>query len=541
MKLRPLKLMPLTNFTSPLLLFSVCVGMSLVINHDKLALSEVKGIIHSLGLAILCFGLLRIAARVLLVRILLALLIGLEFFLQLTYQTSMSVSIVMSLLNAPMSEAVSFINQYGWALLLALISMGLLITLPIRPSPLLTVTSSALGLGYLLIPLLLQLPGIYRDEFYVDYLNKGTSRGHSTTFSQIEYSLHKLSPRFPMFTSVIALLDSATFLGMQIDSHSSWQQVSRGDNAPHLLVLGIGESLRAANLSLYGYERNTTPQLASLQRSQNLQVFNQVYAAGTNTWNSVPAIMTHSQDLPDMSKSIIHLAKDAGYETFWLSNQAALGQWDFSITSLANQADHQFFVSTDAGGSQYDEVLIPELASAIASSDKPKLIVLHFYGSHMTFSDRYPAKFAHFNSANSELDQYDNSVLYTDYIQQQIINLVTKHKGQYLYFADHGLGEPNGPIALKHDVRTPPDIDSLRVPMFTTPSITNHLNSAQAVPLFHFECIFTRWADISAKEISDNNFCEKAINAEHLTFLDANMKVQTQLLPAKLSAKLTLK
>ncbi|MBV7315682.1 phosphoethanolamine transferase [Shewanella sp. NIFS-20-20] len=452
-----------------------------------------------------------------------------NFFLQLSYQSSLSVSILMSMMNAPWQEMGSFISQYMGILGLSMALTAFLGLMPISADRRMTFVSVFIGFGYLFIPSLLQLPSVYRNELYIDYLNKGTSRGHSTLFSQVEYTLHKLSLRLPMLTSVIALSDSVTFLTMQVNTQSTWQQVERLPHAPTLLVIGIGESLRAANMSLYGYSRDTTPKLMAMR--DQLHIIRHAYAAGTNTWNAIPAMLTHGQGLPDLSQSIIHLAKDAGYQTFWLSNQAALGQWDFSITSLAKQADHAYFTSDELGGSQYDGVLLPQLSAAITATDQPKLIILHFYGSHMNFTDRYPQAFAQFSSASQLVDQYDNSVLYTDTLQHQLIELVLQHEGKYMFFADHGLGDPHSSIPLKHDVRRPPALDSLHVPLFMTPDPLLSIAEDAPLSLYNFECLFAQWAGISALQLSQDDFCQQSLASNILLYFDANMELHTDQLP----------
>ena len=65
-----------------------------------------------------------------------------------------------------------------------------------------------------------------------------------------------------------------------------------GRTAP-LIVLVVGETVRAANFGLGGYARDTTPQLRQLQGSGELAYFADVSSCGTNTQVSVPCMFSH--------------------------------------------------------------------------------------------------------------------------------------------------------------------------------------------------------------------------------------------------------
>lgn len=168
--------------------------------------------------------------------------------------------------------------------------------------------------------------------------------------------------------------------------------------------------------------------------------------------------------------------------------------------------------------------MIAKLRETLENDDGngKRLIILNFYGSHMDFSDRYPPDFANFHSDDSLLDEYDNSVLYTDYIQSEVIKLVSEHDGKYLFFADHGLGDLDGPIPLMHDVRESPSVGSLEVPFFTFPKEDLGLPTDKPLSLFYFECIFSRWSGITAAEI-DAAYCDAALSSQGISFIDANL------------------
>jgi glucan phosphoethanolaminetransferase (alkaline phosphatase superfamily) len=130
-----------------------------------------------------------------------------------------------------------------------------------------------------------------------------------------------------------------------------------------------------------------------------------------------------------------------GSKSFWLSTQENDG-WGGSIPAIAQEAKPRRFFDT-----AYDGALLPELNKAIeasASADRT-LIVLHTKGSHWQSRKRYPSSFDKFGSSQlSEKElivaQYDNSVLYTDWLLHQIITrlALAKAPSMVMYTSDHG-------------------------------------------------------------------------------------------------------
>lgn len=331
--------------------------------------------------------------------------------------------------------------------------------------------------------------------------------------------------------TIRGITDTISFMTTQQNVKSTWTAVSHIGSSD-LLVLGIGESLRADNMGVYGYKYDTTPALSRL--SDSIDLYTRAYSAGTTTWSSVPSVLTKAASVPDFSKSILNLAKDAGFETFWLSNNTKHSEWDFSVSALAEQADHIYFSSDHSTENRYDSILISKLAEALATpgSEKKKLIILNFFGSHFNFVDRYPEDYAKFEGGNLKLDRYNNTVLYTDYIQAEVIKLVEKYGGKYLFFSDHGLIHPESDTPLKHDVRRDPDIDSVKVPFFVYPKTKLSIQVDDVILLYYFECIFSEWSGISAEEL-ESEYCEDAMNRPEVVFIDSNLRRHEVLLQAE--------
>ena len=104
---------------------------------------------------------------------------------------------------------------------------------------------------------------------------------------------------------------------------------------------------------------------------------------------------------------------------------------------------------------KYDDALIPELSNVMKENSPKKLIILHMMGSHGEYNRRYPKEFAQFTEKSIEeagreylttkkkklISEYDNSILYSDYIISTMIDtlkIYDKQKSLLVYFSDHG-------------------------------------------------------------------------------------------------------
>ena len=235
----------------------------------------------------------------------------------------------------------------------------------------------------------------------------------------------------------------------------------------------VGETARAHNFSLYGYPRNTNPLLS---KTPGIKAFPNVTTQSNTTHKSVPMLLSaaSAEDFERLfhEKGILAAFKEAGFHTVFISNQ--LPNHSF-IDFLGEQADEHYFLKKEdaSQGNHYDEDLLQKLDEILPLADasssahyhyryRKLFVVLHSYGSHFNYQERYPRSFAYFkpdsrSEAKSEnrrdlLNAYDNTIRYTDYILHGIIERLqkwegvqTKTDGVYdqptsamLYTSDHG-------------------------------------------------------------------------------------------------------
>ena len=230
---------------------------------------------------------------------------------------------------------------------------------------------------------------------------------------------------------------------------------------PQTYVICIGESANSMHHGYAGYARDTNCFTAALGDVVGYTGVRSQYA---QTLPSLEKTITFATDAePDLlykKGSIVDYFKDAGFKTFWLSNQYALGEeGDTAITAMAGHADESkcFNFSAmkgfESASSGLDGTLIPELEKRLADPAEKKVIFLHMIGSHSAYVNRYPAEFKHFTddppgkahlsaAAKELLNTYDDSIRYTDWVIAEFVKRLQargKTAAEYLlYFSDHG-------------------------------------------------------------------------------------------------------
>lgn len=229
--------------------------------------------------------------------------------------------------------------------------------------------------------------------------------------------------------------------------------------SPQTYVFIIGESLTRNHMGIYGYHRNTTPQLSAL--GDELAVFRDVVSAAAQTQPSLRDALTQAgSDAPlavNDALSVVDMANKAGFKTWWISNQQPLRR---TISAIAAMADETKFISNDYNGVEvrrFDGFLMPYITKALEDSTPKKAIFIHLMGSHLQYANRYPESFERFTDDavrgfKSDLsarqigfiNAYDNSVLYTDHIVSSVITTLKEksEESNYisaaLFFSDHG-------------------------------------------------------------------------------------------------------
>lgn len=231
-------------------------------------------------------------------------------------------------------------------------------------------------------------------------------------------------------------------------------------NTPRTLVLVIGESTTRSRMGIYGYDRDTTPLIEQFKKDNpNFLAFNDVVSSRPYTIEILQQALTLADEQhPDLylsKPSLIHLMKQAGYKTFWITNQQTMTKRNTMLTMFSKQADEQFYMNNDRNQSsrQYDSSVFEPFKNVLNDPAEKKFIVIHLLGTHMKYELRYPEgeeyqRFKDKTGVNFDLDNdklkvynsYDNAVAFNDFVTTELFKLFKNSdpNGFILYFSDHG-------------------------------------------------------------------------------------------------------
>lgn len=309
----------------------------------------------------------------------------------------------------------------------------------------------AIRTGFLLLALVLGGGAVFLEsQDFASLMRNHKEIRYLITPANLVYSLSR-----------VAKAEAAQGPRQPIGTDAALAAAWKGRSKPALFVIVVGETARAANWGLNGYERQTTPELARL----DVINFPQVSSCGTNTEVSVPCIFApvgrrdYDEEKIRGSESLLHVLDRAGFKVLWRDNQSGCkGVCEGLPTdSLTNAA----IPGLCDGERCLDEVLLHNLDKVLADDKGNRVLVLHQLGNHgPAYHKRYPEAFHRYAPTcdSSDLRQcsreqivnsYDNALLYTDHVLAKTIDFLKSQDKDYdtglMYFSDHGesLGENN--------------------------------------------------------------------------------------------------
>ena len=150
------------------------------------------------------------------------------------------------------------------------------------------------------------------SKFYTSFFREHKPLRYYTNPTYYIYSLGKyISKTFNNSKVVVQAL------GM--DAHIPATDIDR-----RLVILVVGEAVRADRLSLNGYARETTP----LLEQEDVVSFSQVYSCGTSTSYSVPCMFSvfprkgFSSRKGESNENLLDVLKHAGVHVLWRENNS---------------------------------------------------------------------------------------------------------------------------------------------------------------------------------------------------------------------------
>lgn len=260
----------------------------------------------------------------------------------------------------------------------------------------------------------------------------------------------------------------------------------------------LGESSSSKYFSLYGYNKNTTPFLDSLQQMNPSPLF--AYkglspAALTREAVRLTLSYTAANHLDNFYKykNIIELANDAAYETNWLSNQYRGGLYDTYIAMIAKDANYSRFEINPS-----EDFSLVKVMQELLKEDKKQFFVLHTTGSHMPYSNGADSLDIIKLPGKDIESQYIKTIHHVDRLLEKVYNIIINDTvpSALFYYSDHGeiLGKGHGFV---NNVSTEEMHDQFSVPII---AIMN--NAAKDIVT---KTTFDKFYDTEIQKISTQN------------------------------------
>lgn len=275
------------------------------------------------------------------------------------------------------------------------------------------------------------------------------------------HQLHRMEPAAPwtlvvgyqQYRTNLANMESLLSENASLPPLKSFQtDINR---LPNKLVIVIGESTNRERMSLYGYNRETTPGLDKLK--DQLTVFNDVISPRPYTIEALQQVLSLAdQTSPDefyTRPNVLNMLKQAGYHITWITNQQTQTRRNTLLTTLSQMADDQVYLNNnrEQNASQYDSAVLEPFVASLQESHPRQAIIVHLLGTHRKYSYRYPDNYQVFQGRKGvpswisdehleEYNSYDNAVLFNDYVVSELIQTLDNANSRSLlvYFSDHG-------------------------------------------------------------------------------------------------------
>lgn len=322
----------------------------------------------------------------------------------------------------------------------------------------------------------------FDDNFRVS----GTNKRIFSDFFVYGMTFNNLTPIFTLKNTCdmlkIAPMGDDTKIFAEMDKQLVDEKILDDKSDIPFVIFVLGESTDRNHMQLYGYRLPTTPNLLLRHERGEIFRFNDTIACANHTSLAMSRIFTFAEksDPKDdwfFKANIFDIVRRAGYRTVWLSNQSPIGLWGNFDKYFSARCDESFFVESEGEitlNRQIDGVLLPILDEFLAKTSATKNFwLIHLYGTHGEYIERYPADFAKFSASDEEKPveswrkgtaEYDNAVLYNDFIVNEIIRRFEDKNAVLIYISDHGEEVYDGRDFAWHSVEEEGNVHMIEIP-----------------------------------------------------------------------------
>ncbi|CAG9296234.1 phosphoethanolamine transferase [Celerinatantimonas diazotrophica] len=388
------------------------------------------------------------------ISVILILLSCVLFFAEYNYGIFFDRNMVQNIFETDSSEATSYFSWFAllWFVMIGILPSVIFSCIQIKKESaikfilkkILYVIASAAGIVLIAAMFYQDYASVIRNNKYLGDRMVPASFIHST----IQY-LHRT-----YFTKPIP------YTQIGLDAHQTPEALKQAQSKPTLLIMVLGETARAQNYQVNGYQRDTTPYTNDLT---NMIRFKDAASCGTATAISVPCMFSR-MDRKNLNlakaprqDNVLDIFKRAGIDVLWKENDGGdkrVAQHVRKITLDPKQKS-----PLCDGSTCYDMALLNNLDQQINQMKGNRVIVLHLIGSHgPTYYRRYPPKMSYYKPTCNRADiencsvqqiknTYDNTLRYTDFVLKTLVNKLKSKSSQFntalIYMSDHGesLGE----------------------------------------------------------------------------------------------------
>lgn len=285
------------------------------------------------------------------------------------------------------------------------------------------------------------------------------------TDSKILSSISKKINNYPIVSIYNATIGAFNIKNHEFINLISDTNIYPSKDAPDLILM-LGESARADHFSAYGYKYETNKYTKDIKA---IKYIPNARSCRMSTSLSLSCLLTGYDSeqyfyTPNQS-SIVSYAYYSGYDIYYVSSTALDVLDAFSYESKfikkiylsRNVINSDFYKSNDL-------FLVDSLKDIYKNrnKNKPIFVILHGIGSHFPYINKVDHEFYDAfstnnhgnidytnnnsalcfnlkgNSYNDHVNWYDATILYTDYIIYNIINVIKGSNTLFIYTSDHG-------------------------------------------------------------------------------------------------------
>ncbi|WP_220730839.1 phosphoethanolamine transferase [Morganella morganii] len=367
-------------------------------------------------------------------------IITLIFSLEVAYfaefHEKISTGVIDSGMETNSSEASAMLGHYIFSILLPAIAVSLLITIFFRKKT-------------LVLPRWFKISPLIVCVFLLISLVREAIADHRIlmlSFREDPYEPGRyLRDKFPVVAGNLLYIAGAAVSNDRYAEEYTDRKLNNAviaGNKPEnkVIVFVIGESSSPSRYHIYGYPGETTPEMERIFTGSGSCATEKVHSSAPITRNSISLSLSfytpESEENLFREKSIIEMAQDQGYKTYWLGAQPVFGVHGSKYGFIANKSD---VITVDEDN---DMALPGLLKKALSEPEEYKFIIVHLLGSHKPYANYTETEKSQFS------DDYDRTIRYTDRVMGHLYDEITAAADDYtlIYTSDHGelIGKGHG-------------------------------------------------------------------------------------------------